>query len=429
MLSVAEALDAILKEAQPAPPLTVELADALGLITAEAVISDVDSPPFDKALMDGFAVRSADVAAPDARLRIIEHVIAGMIPSRPVTAGTATRIMTGAPLPEGVDCVIKVEDTRIEPPPSKQSSPTANPAIVGGTVVIRGTAAAGANIIRRGTSLRSGQTVLPAGRLMRPQEVGALAEVGKERLSVYPRPTVGILATGDELVPVGTKPGPGQIRNSNGAMLGAQTQRAGGRPMLLGIARDNPAALRERIAVGLESDVLLLSGGVSEGTHDLVPSELAALGVRNVFHKVLMRPGKPLWFGVWERPNSRPGSRRTYVFGLPGNPVSSLVCFEVFVRSCLQRLLGHEPAGPQPVRARLTQDHVARGERPTYNPAQLRWDAGGPQVTPARWHGSSDLQAMVEANAVAVFPGGDASYERGTLIEVIPFDRSTDGSV
>ncbi len=429
MLTVAEALDAILKEAQPAPPIAVDLADALGLVTAESVISDVDSPPFDKALMDGFAVRSADVAAPEARLRIIEHVIAGMIPSRPVTTGTATRIMTGAPLPEGVDCVIKVEDTRIEPPAAAQSSGATNPSVVGGTVVIRGTAAAGANIIRRGTSLKHGQTVVPAGRLVGPQAVGALAEVGKERLSVYPRPTVGILATGDELVPVAVKPGPGQIRNSNEAMLGAQAQRAGGRPVLLGIARDNPAELRERIVVGLENDVLLLSGGVSEGTHDLVPSVLAALGVRNVFHKVLMRPGKPLWFGVWERPDSQPGSWRTSVFGLPGNPVSSLVCFEVFVRSCLQRLLGREPAGPQPVRARLTQDHVARGERPTYNPARLRWDAEGPQVTPARWHGSSDLQAMVEANAVAVFPGGDASYERGTLIEVIPFDRSTDGSV
>ncbi len=429
MLTVAEALDAILKEAQPAPPIIVELADALGLVTAEAVVSDVDSPPFDKALMDGFAVRSADVAAPEARLRIIEHVIAGMIPSRPVTAGTATRIMTGAPLPEGVDCVIKVEDTRIEPSAATHSSGATNPSVVGRTVVIRGTATAGANIIRRGTSLKKGQTVVPEGRLVGPQAVGALAEVGKERLPVYPRPTVGILATGDELVPVAIKPGPGQIRNSNEAMLGAQTQRAGGGQC----SWESPGTTQPSFANGSSSasktTFLLLSGGVSEGTHDLVPSVLAALGVRNVFHKVLMRPGKPLWFGVWERPDSQPGSRRTSVFGLPGNPVSSLVCFEVFVRSCLQRLMGHEPAGPRPVRARLTQDHVARGERPTYNPARLRWDAEGPQVTPVRWHGSSDLQAMVEANAVAVFPGGDASYERGTLIEVIPFDRSTDGSV
>ncbi len=433
MLSVAEALAAILKEAQPAQPVTVDLADALGLVTAEAVISDVDSPPFDKALMDGFAVRAADVAASGARLRIVEHIIAGMIPTQPVTAGTATRIMTGAPLPAGVDCVIKVEDTQIEPPASTHAAVSTKPSVVGGTVVIRCTGAAGANIIRRGTSLKTGQTVLAAGRWVRPQEVGALAEVGKERLSVRPRPTVGILATGDELVSVGTKPGPGQIRNSNEAMLGAQTQRAGGRPVLLGIARDNPAELRERIAVGLQNDVLLLSGGVSEGTHDLVPSELAALGVRNVFHKVHMRPGKPLWFGVWDKPDSSASSvsrsRRTYVFGLPGNPVSSLVCFEVFVRSCLQRLLGHESAGPGPIQARLTQDHVARGDRPTYNPARLRWDAEGPQVTPVRWHGSSDLQAMVEANAVAVFPAGEASYEQGTAIEVIPFDRSTDGSI
>ena len=295
--------------------------------------------------MDGFAVRSADLAAPETRLRIIEHVIAGMIPSRPVTAGTATRIMTGAPLPEGVDCVIKVEDTRIEPPPS-QSSPTANPRSSADGRHSRHCGGRRTSFVAARPS-RTGRRVLPAGRLVRPQEVGALAEVGKARLSVHPRPTVGILATGDELVPMAAKPGPGQIRNSNEAMLGAQTQRAGGQPVLLGIARDNPAELRERIVVGLKCDVLLLSGGVSEGTHDLVPTELAALGVRNVFHKVLMRPGKPLWFGVWEggQALASPARGRTYVFGLPGNPVSSLVCFEVFVRSCLQRLMGSNPPG------------------------------------------------------------------------------------
>lgn len=420
MLSVAEALEAILNEVKPARPITVELADALGLVTAEAVVSDVDSPPFDKAVMDGFAVRSADLDGAETRLRIVEHIIAGMLPSVTVTSGNATRIMTGAPLPQGADCVVKVEDTRNDP---------AGPASVGGTVIIRGTAQPGQHIVRRGASLKIGQSVLPAGRLVRPQEVGALAEVGKECLSIHPRPKVGILATGDELVPVGEQPGPGQIRNSNEAMLGAQTQRAGGEPVLLGIARDNHAELRERIAAGLRCDVLLLSGGVSEGTHDLVPAELAALGVRNLFHKVNMRPGKPLWFGVWKGEPSQAGTWPTYVFGLPGNPVSSLVCFEVFVRPCLRRLLGFEPAAPVPLRARLLQEHVAQGERPTYNPARLAWDAQGPCVEPVRWHGSSDLQAMVQANALALFPGGEATYERGTFVDVIPFDRSTDGSL
>jgi molybdopterin molybdotransferase len=423
MLSVADALEAILKEVHPLPPVTVELAESLGLVTGEDVVSDVDSPPFDKALMDGFAVRSEDLVTAETRLRIIEHITAGTMPSKTVTDRTATRIMTGAPLPEGADCVVKVEETRIEP-----AQPQSGQSVVGGTVVIRGEGRAGMNIIRRGMSLKVGQTVLAAGRLVRPQEVGALAEVGKERVSVHPRPTVGILATGDELVPIGTRPGAGQIRNSNEAMLAAQTRRAAGQPILLGIARDNPAELRERIAAGLGCDVLLLSGGVSEGTHDLVPSVLGELGVRNIFHKVNLRPGKPLWFGVWKGERAAGGSGLTCVFGLPGNPVSSLVCFEVFVRPALRRLLGFPLAGPPTVRARLMKDHVAHGDRPTYNPARLEAGAQGAQVEPVRWHGSSDLQAMVEANALAIFPGGGASYERGALIDVIPFDRSTDGA-
>jgi molybdopterin molybdotransferase len=299
--------------------------------------------------------------------------------------------------------------------------------VVGGTVVIHTAGKPGMNLILRGTSLQVGQTVLPAGRVLRPQEIGALAEVGREKLSLRPRPRVGILATGDELVPVGAQPGPGQIRNSNEAMLGAQTRRAGGDPLLLGIVPDDPDELRQRITAGLDSDVLLLSGGVSEGTHDLVPSVLAGLGVRNVFHKIQMRPGKPLWFGVWAGAG-RATSRQTLVFGLPGNPVSSLVCFEVFVRPCLRRLMGLEPAVLPPVCARLTQEHVARGDRPTYNPARLRWESDGRVVAPVRWHGSSDLQAMVEANALAVFPGGEATYLPGTSVEVLPFERSADGS-
>jgi molybdopterin molybdotransferase len=412
MLTVEQALSAILKEMQPLEPVCVELAEALGLVSAEEAVADVDSPPFDKALMDGFAVRSADVASGEARLKIIEEITAGKTPSKRVTAGCATRIMTGAPLPDGADAVVIIEDTQIDAD--------------AGLVTIRtAPVQARRHLLKRGAVLKQGDRVLAAGRLLRPQELGALAEVGRHRLLVRPRPTVAILATGDELVPIDAKPGPGQIRNSNETMLATQTVRAGGLPVGLGIARDNRAELRERIRTGLNSDVLLLSGGVSEGTLDLVPSELAAIGVRNVFHKVNIRPGKPLWFGIWDRagnPLAGRGGGVTYVFGLPGNPVSSMVCFELFVRSCLRRLMGLEPAEPQPIRARLAAEHVARGDRPTYNPARVTWDRNGLTVEPVRWHGSSDLQATVDANAMAVFPGGDTTYSAGDEIDVILWD-------
>jgi molybdopterin molybdotransferase len=416
MLTVEEALQAVLDETWPLAPEYVELGDALGLVTADEILSDVDSPPFDKALMDGFAVRAGDLSAGAVTLKIIEQVTAGMVPKKTVEAGTATRIMTGAPLPTGADSIVKIEDAQIDADANK--------------VTIRiGLITQGQHVLRRGTSLTVGQQVLPAGRVLRPQELGALAEVGRDRVSVHPRPTVAVLATGDELVEIGQKPGPGQIRNSNEIMLVAQTRRAGGIPRPLGIARDEREALGQRIVEGLGSDVLLLSGGVSEGTHDLVPSELANLGVRKVFHKVNMRPGKPLWFGVWDRsavagaaPHLPPGPATTFVFGLPGNPVSSMVCFELFVRTCLRQLMGRQPALPQAVRARLAREHVARGERSTYNPARLTWDENRASVEVVAWHGSSDLHATVDANALAVFPGGDATYPPGQLIDVILLD-------
>lgn len=412
MLTVQQALGAVLKETKPLAPVCVDLAKALGLVTTEEALADVDSPPFDKALMDGFAVRSADLASGAARLKIVEEITAGMTPSKPVTAGCATRIMTGAPLPDGADAVVPIEDARID-------------ADAGFVAIRTAPLERGRHVLKRGASLKRGERVLAAGRLLRPQELGCLAEVGRHRLLVRPRPTVAILATGDELVSVDQKPGPGQIRNSNETMLSAQTVRAGGLPMRLGIARDSRAELRERIQAGLACDVLLLSGGVSEGTLDLVPSELASIGVRNIFHKVNIRPGKPLWFGIGNRaanPSAGADPGVTCVFGLPGNPVSSLVCFELFVRSCLRRLMGCEPAEPQPIPARLAAEHVARGERPTYNPARVTWDRGGLCVAPVPWHGSSDLQATVDANAMAVFPGGDKAYSPGDAIDVILWD-------
>jgi molybdopterin molybdotransferase len=400
--SAEEALVAILEHVTPLAPQPVPLSDALGLTLAEAVVSDADSPPFDKALMDGYAVRSVDVQSGKAVLRVIEEVTAGHMPFKPLGPDEATRIMTGAPLPEECDCVVRIEH--------------AQGGDSGKTVALETTdTKPGTNILLQGSVMRAGETVLPAGRTLRPQEIGALAELGRHQVPVRRRPVVAVLATGDELVPVEQVPGPGQIRNSNETMLCAQIRAAGAEPRPLGIARDERSHLAERIREGLQADVLVLSGGVSAGKLDLVPSELAAAGVREVFHKVDIKPGKPLWFGVHESDGGR-----TLVFGLPGNPVSSMVCFELFTRTALRRLMGIEPAGPEAIMARLAVEHINRGDRPTYHPARLEWKRTGLCVTPLPWQGSSDVRATVDANGLAVFVG-DQTYPVDTIVWAFPW--------
>jgi molybdopterin molybdotransferase len=417
MLTDSEALDFILRETRPLPPRKSGLDEALGLVLAEDVASDVDSPPFDKSLMDGFAVRSLDIAAGRTVLTVVEQVTAGREPARSVGSGEATQIMTGAPMPVGADAVVPVERAEHDASSNRVR-------------ILVDTVAAGANVLPRASVLRKGERVFGRGRRLRPQEMGALAELGKHEILVHPRPSVTVLATGDELVPVSQTPGPGQIRNSNETMLVAQIRRAGGRPVPLGVARDEQAELAERVTEGLGCDVLLISGGVSAGKRDLVPAVLEAAGVRQVFHKVDVKPGKPLWFGVLERPEAKTGGSkaagdRCLVFGLPGNPVSSMVCFELFARTALRRLMGVEPAAPPMLRARLTAAHQSRGERPTYHPAVLETDESGAfVVAPVPWQGSSDLQATAGANAMAVFPAGNRDYRAGDTLDVIAWNSA-----
>lgn len=404
MIEVCEAIAAVLSEVSPFEPQANPLADTLGLVLAEDAYADSDSPPFDKSLVDGFAVRLADCAGP---LSVIEVVAAGQMPIRSLDHPAAIQIMTGAPLPMGAEAVVPVELT------TEGLGADGKPLV--SVPVSVASWKLGTNIVRRGASTKRGDLVVAANSELRPQELGALAEWGRSQLLVRRRPRIAVLATGDELVPVEQTPGPGQIRNSNEMMLCAQIRRAGGEPMPLGIARDERAHLRERIEAGLHADVLVLSGGVSMGEKDLVPSELAAVGVREVFHKVNVKPGKPVWFGVLDRtPTSR-----LLVFGLPGNPVSGLVCFELFVRPALRRLMGVSAAEPVAVPARLAQPHTTKGNRPTYQPARLEWRPDGPIVTAVPWAGSSDLRATVAANSMALFPIGEKSYEAGSLIEVI----------
>lgn len=399
MLTIEQAISLLYESLSPAPPVALPLGQCLGLTLAENIISGIDSPPFDKSLMDGYAVCARDLATGQATLTILERITAGQVPREMVRPGTATQIMTGAPLPAGADAVVKVEDTREEDEQVVILGPPVN---------------TGQNILRRAAALKVGETVLTAGMTLTASRIGALAELGVATPKVHPRPTVAVLATGDELVPVDQTPGPGQIRNSNEAMLVAQLQSYGVNVTPLGIARDVREDLAEKIATGLQADVLILTGGVSAGILDLVPSTLAAAGVEQVFHKVDLRPGRPVWFGVLRRP----AGTVCAVFGLPGNPVGSMVCCELFVRTALRRMLGHRDANPTAELARLTHSYTMRGDRPTYFPAELVRTPHGLTARLVKWQGSSDLRATVEANGMVYLPPGERTYTTDDVVQV-----------
>jgi molybdopterin molybdotransferase len=383
MLDIDQAL-ALLLDHTPSPRAsTAELSACLFAVLAESVASDIDSP------------------SAGTPLKVVEEVTAGQVPQRAIHPGQATRIMTGAPLPSGADAVVMVEQTE-----------AAGDAVVIQQARLR----PGQNIMRRAASMSRGQAVLPAGTLLRPIEVGLLAEVGRHQVQVFERPRVAVLATGNELVESRLIPGPGQIRNSNGPMLTALAEAAGCTAVNLGIATDDLHDLRRAIAAGLEHDVLLISGGVSAGVLDLVPRVLGDLGVEQVFHKVNLKPGKPLWFGR----RAASGASATLVFGLPGNPVSSLVGFELFVRPAVQKLRGLLPRGLATARARLAVDHKQRGDRPTLWPARLEdhGDDAVRSVTPLAWQGSGDLRTLSAANCLAFFPAGDRLFSAGEPVMV-----------
>jgi molybdopterin molybdotransferase len=402
MLTVAAAQAVVLEHARPLPPETVPLSPAvLGSVLAEDVASDLDMPPFDKALMDGYAVRTADLPGGRGELAVVEEVAAGRTPTRPVGERQATRVMTGAPIPPGADAVVMVERTRAD----------------GSRVVVDDPGLApGRNVLPRATEMRRGERVLAAGSVLRPQEIALLATLGRTVAAVVPAPRVAVLSTGDEVVEVPEAPGPGRIRNSNGPMLMAQAARAGGVAHYLGIARDRLDSLRPLVAEGLRADVLLLSGGVSAGKLDLTPGVLGEAGVEAHFHKIELKPGKPLLFGTRGRGDGRPPA---LVFGLPGNPVSSLVCFELFVRPAIRRMRGLADPGPAWVNAVLAEDFDYRTDRPTYHPARLEAADDGWRVRPVPWFGSADLRALTAADALVLFSPGEARRAAGTRYAVM----------
>ncbi|HLY10349.1 MAG TPA: gephyrin-like molybdotransferase Glp [Planctomycetota bacterium] len=383
MLTVEQASELILREVPTLKILEVPLASASGFVLAEDCASDLDMPPFDKSMMDGYAVRSSDPAGP---LVVLEDVPAGTLPSRDVAPGTCTKIMTGAPVPSGADAVQQVEKTARE----------------GNRVTLLAPVRAGQNVAPRASDLRRGERVLGAGQSIRAAEIGALAAIGKTRVRVFAKPRCAVFATGDELVPPDASPGPGQIRNSNTAQLAAQVRSLGLECEDLGIVRDDEAAIRSAIREGLRRDVLLLSGGVSAGDWDLVIPALAAEGIPVVLHQVLIKPGKPFCFAP-------------RLFGLPGNPVSAFVIFEVFVRPYLGRLMGADLSRPR-IRARLESGTARSMERVQYLPASVRMECGSPVARLLPWQGAADLFTVTKANAFAVVPT-QTPVEPGESIE------------
>ena len=407
MLQIPEALNLVLKHSYCLPSILVPLEDSLGKVLADPVTSDIDSPPFDKAQVDGYALRTADLpGVSPLAFSIGELITAGRSPTRALRPREAAVIMTGAPIPQGCDAVVMHENTT-----------TADGVVTFADSKVK----PGQNIMRQGAEMRSGQVVLKAGTLLNPPHLGILASVGKIKVPVIPSPRVAIVPTGDELVEPTEHPGPGQIRNSNAAMLRALAAQSGAVPMVLPIAPDESAGLCKILEAALASDLVLVTGGVSAGQRDLVPDALSSLGVQKVFHKVSVKPGKPLWFGVGpDRPEGKPGA---LVFGLPGNPVSGLVSFVLFVGPALAALSGRPDRAPSITDARLAAAFTQRGDRSTYFPARLVTPSGSgglPVIETLRWSGSADLLTIASADGFAVFPAGDRDYAPDETVGFLP---------
>lgn len=393
-LTFSQARETVLRTVRQArtlpSPESVSLSDAAGRILAQPIAADRDSPALSRSVRDGFAVRAIDLPG---QFDVIGEVRAGESFHGAVGPRQAVEIMTGAPIPDGADAVVMVEHTRRE----------------GTRVSTDHSGEPGQFINPRGCEAAAGTIVLHPGKRLDYTDIAMLAAFGYDRVDVFHRPNVAIIPTGDEIVEVHESPQAFQIRNSNTYSLAAQVTRAGGSPWILPVARDTFAHTRESIAHGLQSDLVLLSGGVSAGKYDVVEEALASFGAEFFFDRVLIQPGQPLVFG---RASSK------FFFGLPGNPSSTMVTFEIFARAALELLAGQDDPPLHTPLARLTCDFRHRPGLTRFLPARLSDD--GTEVTPIEWHGSGDVPALTRANAYLVADPDRPEYLRGELIRVLP---------
>jgi molybdopterin molybdotransferase len=410
ILSVEEALDRVLSAFHPLGAEHAPVLATLGRVLAGDIEARHAIPPHDNTAMDGYAVLAADTtgATPDAprRLRVIENLAAGYVTETRVTPGTAVRIMTGAPIPPGADAVIPFEDTHQ----------------VAAEVEVFAEVPPGENIRRAGEDVQAGDLILRQGTRIRPQEVGMLAALGYAHVPVIRRPRVAILSTGDELVPIDAPLAPGKIRDANGYSNAAQVLKYGGEPLMLGIAQDDVEDLTEKIAAGLAqgADLLLTSGGVSVGDFDVVKQVLVAEG-EMAFWRVRMKPGKPLAFGRISAEVE--GARRTVpVIGVPGNPVSAMVSFELFVRPAILRMAGVTELEKPTVVATLDDAIAGKDDRRHYVRVRVERQPDGYHAALTGAQGSGILNSMVQANGLAIIPEDWSGAPAGARVTVLLFD-------
>lgn len=399
MLSYEEARQKVIEVAgKRRPELAterIELTQALGRVLAEDIRADRDYPPFDRSTRDGFAVRASDIVGESKSLRLIGESKAGTAFAGRVGPGECVQIMTGAPVPAGADAVVMLEHTR----PGT------------GEIIVEKHAHAGENVVAAGSEAKAGQVVLERATRLSYAELAMAAQVGHVRVAIARRPRVAILSTGDEVVAINSKPGPFEIRNSNSVSLAAQAELAGAEPVPLGNAPDRKRELRALIELGLQEDILVLSGGVSAGKYDLVEGVLRELGAVFSFDAIAIRPGRPAVFGV---------CRDKLVFGLPGNPVSTMVTFELLVVPAIDLRSGLAPRSLPLFRARLAKPVAQKAMLTHFVPAELSWPEGEAVVEELPWQGSGDIVAVARANCFLVVQPKKLSLVAGEWVDVLP---------
>ncbi len=391
MIEYAQALNKISQHASVLPLEQVKIEDSVGRIAGEDVFSKIEMPPFDKSAMDGYALKYVDLKNVPCKLRCIGLIQAGEIFNKKIQQGECIKIMTGAPLPVGADSVVMVEDTLQ----------------CGELVEILKTVKKGGNICLRAEDLKRRQKVLARETEISSSHIAVLAAVGRCSLKVCVQPKVAILNTGGEIVPAGVKLGRNKIYNSNGPMLAALLKSDKINPQYLGIAKDKIKDLKVAIKKGLSSDILLISGGVSMGDFDLVPEVLNSLGVRTIFHKVRIKPGKPLFFGK---------KGKTLVFGIPGNPVSNFLAYQIFIRPAVYKMLGYECFSPAIKSGIAKTEVLIKSDRKHFVLVKIERKMGFDYLTALSGHGSADILSMAQADGFMIV---DQEIEKGAQANFI----------
>ncbi|MGC2110533.1 MAG: gephyrin-like molybdotransferase Glp [Candidatus Korobacteraceae bacterium] len=382
-------------------PEMLPLLESVGLVLAEELRADRDFPPFHRSTRDGFAVRASDLRNLPAQLRCVSEIKAGAAVEQSgvsIGPGETAEIMTGAPLPKGADAIVMVEYTERN----------------GDTVTVQRAVTPGENIVPMGSEAVAGSPMIARGTRVTHATVAVAAAIGRPEVAIYRRPRVAILATGDEVVDINLRPGPNEIRNSNSYSLAAQVFTAGGDPVILPVARDDAAELALLLRKGLEADLLLITGGVSMGKYDLVEQVLASFAANIFFTGVKIQPGKPVVFG-----EVRSCDRRTLFFGLPGNPVSTMVTFQLFARPVLDALCGAKPQPLPFARATLASEFTTKTGLTRFLPAKLGGAPERPEVDLVRWQGSGDLMAVSQSNCYIVVPPDRERFAAGEAITIL----------